>query len=47
MLLAGTPVVQVMAYAGHANMSTTQGYTHVRQALPKADVEAFKKAFGI
>jgi len=26
--------------------ATTQGYTHVRQAVPRRDIEAFRKAFG-
>jgi len=46
LLLAGYPLVQVMAWAGHSNLSTTQGYTHVRQQVAKADVEAFREAFG-
>jgi len=46
LLLAGFPLARVMAWAGHANLSTTQGYLHVRQAVSRRDIEAFRKAFG-
>ena len=46
LLLAGYSVVQVMAWAGHSQIATTQGYTHVRQAVAGEDVKRFKTAFG-
>lgn len=46
LLLCGCPVVKVMAWAGHSNMSTTQGYTHVRQRIAQAEIDAFRKALG-
>jgi len=47
LLLAGVPVAEVMARVGHRNLGTTEGYTHVRQAVEKRDVAAFKRAMGI
>ncbi len=47
LLLCGYPLAQVMAWAGHSQITTTQGYLHVRQQVAKKDVEAFRQAFGV
>ena len=31
MLAAGVPIADVMTYAGHAQIATTQGYTHLAE----------------
>lgn len=47
LLLLGVPVAQVMAWAGHAALATTQGYTHVRQRIDPADVAWFREQMGL
>jgi integrase/recombinase XerD len=45
LLLCGYPVAQVMSWAGHSSIATTQGYLHVRRQIDAQDVEKFRGAW--
>ncbi len=46
-LKSGHPSADVMWWAGHRHLTTTESYLHVRQRIDPADVAKFRRALMI